>query len=173
MRMKCSEALVFTPVDGQFIAYTEAGYILTLNTTNLATSSNGAHIGDSSHDSFGWHDQDHNPGAFVTLTKVGGGVFNLISFDYLSSNNDMQVTANSGDTLALPGDNYQPAVPAHLHNVTSVSFSSTGLTYLELDNIVVTTGGVPEPATWATMLLGLGMVGAAVRRRQKVTVSFG
>lgn len=34
-------------------------------------------------------------------------------------------------------------------------------------------GGVPEPASWAMMIGGFGMVGAAMRRRQKVQVSFG
>lgn len=31
-----------------------------------------------------------------------------------------------------------------------------------------TGGGVPEPATWALMLLGFGGIGAAVRRRERV-----
>jgi hypothetical protein len=29
---------------------------------------------------------------------------------------------------------------------------------------------VPEPATWATMLAGFSLVGAAMRRRSKVAV---
>ncbi|OBX18036.1 hypothetical protein A9995_13945 [Erythrobacter sp. QSSC1-22B] len=36
-------------------------------------------------------------------------------------------------------------------------------------------GAVPEPATWAMMLLGFGFVGGALRaskRRQKLTVSY-
>jgi hypothetical protein len=32
--------------------------------------------------------------------------------------------------------------------------------------------GVPEPAAWAMMLAGFGLVGSAMRRRQKVAVSF-
>jgi PEP-CTERM motif len=33
-------------------------------------------------------------------------------------------------------------------------------------------GAVPEPSTWAFMLAGFGIVGAAMRRRQRVSVSF-
>ncbi len=35
--------------------------------------------------------------------------------------------------------------------------------------ITSSTPAVPEPATWAMMILGMGAVGVAVRRRQKVT----
>ncbi len=33
-------------------------------------------------------------------------------------------------------------------------------------------GGVPEPAAWAMMLAGFGLVGSAFRRREKMTVTF-
>jgi PEP-CTERM motif len=33
-------------------------------------------------------------------------------------------------------------------------------------------GGVPEPATWALMIAGFGLVGASIRRRSKVTVTY-
>ena len=33
-------------------------------------------------------------------------------------------------------------------------------------------GGVPEPAAWAMMLAGFGLVGSALRRREKMTVTF-
>lgn len=44
-----------------------------------------------------------------------------------------------------------------------------------LDNIAYggsATRGVPEPATWALMLLGFGAIGAAMRRRQPVRVTY-
>lgn len=33
-------------------------------------------------------------------------------------------------------------------------------------------GAVPEPATWATMILGFGLIGGAMRRRQRQMVRF-
>jgi hypothetical protein len=38
--------------------------------------------------------------------------------------------------------------------------------------VPVTFGGVPEPATWAMMILGLGMTGAVMRRRQRQPVRY-
>ena len=38
----------------------------------------------------------------------------------------------------------------------------------KLKSIVVTPGAVPEPSTWAMMLLGFGAVGAALRRSRKL-----
>ena len=51
-------------------------------------------------------------------------------------------------------------------NGTGVGDNETGL-----DNVVLT-AGVPEPATWALMILGIGAVGFAMRRRQQVKVRF-
>ena len=49
--------------------------------------------------------------------------------------------------------------------VTSVEFTSSGNSF-EFDNIA-TTSAVPEPATWAMMITGFGMAGAAMRRRRQ------
>jgi len=35
-----------------------------------------------------------------------------------------------------------------------------------IDNVLVTSTGVPEPATWAMMITGFGMAGIALRRRR-------
>lgn len=32
--------------------------------------------------------------------------------------------------------------------------------------------GVPEPSTWGMMILGLGLIGGAMRRRQQVDYNF-
>ena len=41
-----------------------------------------------------------------------------------------------------------------------------------IDDISFRAGGVPEPAAWAMMLAGFGLVGSAMRRRAKVAVAF-
>jgi PEP-CTERM motif len=54
-------------------------------------------------------------------------------------------------------------------------YNAGGLLNLRGTNLSVVTGAVPEPATWAMMLLGFGFVGGALRsgkRRQNLTVSF-
>ena len=44
-----------------------------------------------------------------------------------------------------------------------------------LDNVRLSIAAVPEPATWAMMILGFGVIGAALRRRRQpaVPVAFG
>lgn len=36
---------------------------------------------------------------------------------------------------------------------------------------IVVPGAVPEPATWAMMIVGFGMVGGVLRRRRNVTTA--
>jgi|tagenome__1003787_1003787.scaffolds.fasta_scaffold20791237_1 hypothetical protein len=53
----------------------------------------------------------------------------------------------------------------------TIDFASAGTNNADaiLDNVVLTANdsGVPEPSTWAMMLLGFGTVGFAIRRRRK------
>jgi len=80
-----------------------------------------------------------------------------------------------------------------IHAVTTVSFTTPTLSagshqlqvfyadrqhvgaYLSLDvasDITITPPSVPEPATWAMMLGGFGLVGGAMRSRRKSAVTF-
>jgi choice-of-anchor C domain-containing protein len=59
-------------------------------------------------------------------------------------------------------------------SLTQLSFKSTtsGPSGIALDNVAVVQNAVPEPATWALLITGFGLVGAAVRRRKRIaTVS--
>jgi hypothetical protein len=77
-------------------------------------------------------------------------------------------SAVNGGTLTFVGFQSDPG-----ENITSVYWSgpsATGLTDIQIGN--TGTGAVPEPATWLTMILGFGLMGAAMRRRPKATVRF-
>lgn len=59
-----------------------------------------------------------------------------------------------------------------LTNSATIQFDTAGLNIggydVGVDKIALTAvAGVPEPATWAMMLIGFGGIGAAVRRRRK------
>jgi len=63
--------------------------------------------------------------------------------------------------------------------LTSLTFSSTnagnpqGAPFLAgLTTATESVAAVPEASTWATMVGGFGMVGGALKRRQRTTVSF-
>ena len=68
---------------------------------------------------------------------------------------------------------------ADLSSVTFTSFGGTNHGYngtgphFALDNLTVNvTGAVPEPATWAMMLAGFGMIGMAMRKPAGVRVNY-
>jgi hypothetical protein len=82
-------------------------------------------------------------------------------------------------TSAIAGLNYNPAVtfgnPVRLNLSQSFSYSvaggqaSYGTTRLGLAD-VSSVAAVPEPATWAMMIIGFGIVGFGLRSRRKQAV---
>ena len=143
---------------GNNLTYEEAGFLLTLNAPNAASGL--AHIGDGTFEpqTYNWHDgMENGVDTFVTLTRVGGGRFNLAGFDYYS------------DGSALSADGRQIGV---LEGAGSWSTVQTGISELrlssgafnQLDNIDVS--AVPEPGTYAMLGAGLGLL-AFINRRNK------
>ena len=56
-----------------------------------------------------------------------------------------------------------------------LSDESFGLDNIQVSGVTTSVGAVPEPATWAMMILGMGAVGFAMRRRRRsitTTVSY-
>jgi hypothetical protein len=139
------------------------------------------------------------PASVGPLVITGPAAFNLQGFDYAelqptgSSFNAtfLRVVGNlvGGGTMSeivtLDGANDGPGGNADFQTVAfdsafaSASFTSVDITGkfnsdrpggFALDNVVLT-GGVPEPASWALMILGFGGAGALLRRRRAIPLS--
>ena len=135
------------------------------------------------------------PGAYYETVLGNGGSATLTAdtgiynFQFYMGSpdeyNDMLFTFADGSTLPLmgdaiwgghpPGDGDQSegfTVSYHFNDaVTGVTFTSGTQNAFEFDKLA---GGVPEPASWALMILGFGGAGAALRgqrRRQAVAVT--
>ena len=109
---------------------------------------------------------------------------------------DALVTAGYGDLTTLTDGNKlmfpttlvgKQIVGIHFGNIAGdygnvsvfllYDFGAAGANYIALDdtqgfsNYAIFPGGaVPEPATWAMMLLGVGMIGSSMRRRNRKQV---
>ena len=94
-------------------------------------------------------------GTFLSTVKILGDYSSASSHTAATYSSDYLVTQNfvytGGYTyFTVQTTNFQGNNP-------TIAFSLLG----------ATVGSVPEPATWGMMILGFGMAGAALRRRQK------
>jgi len=149
--------------DGKNLTYQESGFQLTLNAPNSETGA--AHIGDGTFEpqTYNWHDGIENGlGTYVTLTRLGGGLFNLIGFDYYTDVSTLFADGSQVGTLEGWG-----TWDTALNGISELRLSSAAL-YNQLDNISVenVNAAVPLPGTLSLLLGGLA-AGALVRRRQR------
>ncbi|KQW93683.1 hypothetical protein ASC94_13895 [Massilia sp. Root418] len=148
--------------DGNHLSYQEAGFQLTLNAPNAAPGE--AHIGDGTFEpqTYNWHDGMENGAAsYATLTRIGGGRFNLAGFDYYTD----------GSALSADG-----TVLGFLEGAGSWDTALAGISELRLDSgyfnqidnisVEAVNGSVPLPGTLPLLLGGLAAAVVA-RRRQR------
>jgi len=98
-----------------------------------------------------------------------------------NGNADYNITANNGEILSrirvsTCGGTAQTKQDPGAADCTTLG--TAGLQYVKQNSIVVAEdvvinplGGVPEPSTWAMMLLGFGGIGVAMRRGRKQTAA--
>ena len=76
--------------------------------------------------------------------------------------------------VALTQANFGSNLAAVLSNVTEFRIRGEYINGTEeegLDNVILRTTTVPEPASWAMLVVGFGIVGAAARRRRPGSVA--
>lgn len=148
--------------DGSNLTYVESGFQLTLNAPNAAPEAANIGTGTFEPQTYNWHDGlDNGADAFVTLTRAGGGKFDLNSFDYY-----MDWSSVWADGVLLGSIQDAGTWSTALAGITELRFSSGA--YNQLDNIDVTeaaSGAVPLPGTLPLMLGGLAAAVMARRRR--------
>ena len=112
----------------------------------------------------------------MTITKAAGGSFTLVSFDLADLFNDgsggpmpFKYTDGAGlhiTTLSLDDRIGLQKFQFNVNGLTSFSVGGSGF-FFQLDNVVVDgVTAVPEPATFALLMAGLGAVGLVTRRRK-------
>ena len=149
--------------NGLNLTYVESGFQVTLNAPGA--DADAAHVGDGTYEpsTYNWHDGMENGwDTFVTLTRVGGGKFNLNSFDYFMDWSDVSADGVSVGSIQDAG-----TWSTVLTGITELRIGSGA--YNQIDNVNVEaaapSGSVPVPGTLALMLGGLA-AGSVARRRK-------
>lgn len=128
----------------------------------------------------------HNYGSTTTtVVAEDASLFDLTSIDFADVyNNGTGGTFQMGWTFADDSTGGGVYTLDNLVGLQTFAFNAAGIknftilplttqgAWIQFDNVVLNGGGgaVPEPATWAMMIAGFGMVGAMARRR-KVAVA--
>ena len=137
------------------------------------------------------------PAGTAYLSVLGGGsatytfamAVSAFEFDWgsVDSYNTLTINTTGADPVIVPGLSFPNAANGNQVNagtnglfrvtatagehINSVTFASSGNSF-EVDNLAVA-GGVPEPASWALMIVGFGGAGAVLRgqRRRQVAAA--
>jgi hypothetical protein len=116
--------------------------------------------------------------ALLTLTRVGGGVFSLVSFDYscIPGLCDFSVGSTAITSGSLDGYDFATISPAGFDNITSLVFTRNSSDHL-IDNIVLEfddgivlpPAPIPVPAAFPLLLGAVAGLGLMARRRGRTS----
>lgn len=157
--------------NGGFEAGDLSGWTLTGNTSFSGVDTSTVHSGNFA----GYFGQVGSTGTLSqTLSTVAGQTY-TISFwleDDGGTPSSFDASFGGNELLALSNPD---AFDYTLYSYSLTASSASTLlsftfrqdpAYFHLDDVSVSPAGVPEPATWAMMMLGLGAAGLALRHRK-------
>jgi hypothetical protein len=130
---------------------------------------------------------DVNNAGLITFTPAAGYEVSFGSFDFVDRNSGSRsATFSLTDSLGNSVFNFTSPVlrqrttytadTAFFSGPLSFVFDGIGASVPSVDNVLLTTrriavnSAVPEPATWAMMIGGFGMIGGAMRRGRQTRV---
>lgn len=125
-------------------------------------------------------------GGTVTIARLDGGLFSLDSLDFgdvynVGSPETISFSFFDGvrttvRDVVLDRAKGMETVSLGLGSLQSFSFHlAHGTAAIQFDNLTVgepVTSAVPEPATWAMMIIGFATVGTAARSRRRNRIAF-
>jgi hypothetical protein len=160
--------------------YTQNGVTFTNNVTAADVINNGAPINflisgsanpGSSTTTYGvdfFSFQNTQFGDSGSLTNPGTTAFGFNYGDYVNEGLPVVLTLNTGEIFTIhPTNTAQFIGFTSLAPITTVSFESPNTVAFDVIS-VSSIASVPEPATWALMLLGFGLIGFAMRKRSSI-----
>lgn len=113
------------------------------------------------------------------IFNVGFIFSGLQSYSNLSGTGLFSSLSGSGSALQIGGSTFVAGNAAFTTSTISFIAGAAGSTLIAfnspsvdnvgplLDNVSLDIAAVPEPATWAMMIMGFGLVGSAMRRRTR------
>ncbi len=152
------------------VTFNDPGYELTLTTTDPAGI-----------DYFGFWLSALDNGNYVTFYNGNNYLFTFDPQDVLNAVGTNNAYSGNPNTPFL-GQNYaQPYVFLNFYATGGVTFTNHTVgdwltmsgTQVPLNGSSFTSGPIPEPADWALIFIGTGVLGAVVRRSRKVTLARG
>lgn len=115
----------------------------------------------------------------LVVTPTDGGLFKLSQFDAGLSWYTAATLHTLTATAVLADDSLAygfaditkefSTIPVADIWLKSITFDGIDDGYITLDNIGVTYAPLPEPASWALLIVGFGLIGVTVRQRRTAT----
>ena len=122
-------------------------------------------------------------GKITTVRRTDGELFSLASIDLADTYNAGGVseflftffdgTSTSSELVTTDRLKGMQTYMFNRGRLEWFSYAQTGSGGIQIDNMAVSAAvsAVPEPATWAMMIVGLGGVGAVLRARRKTVLA--